>query len=62
MGKIIRYQFLGSDVFFWFLCMTGLGIPIAVLYLMSSTVAIEEDVPNPTDFVERFRSGEFRKR
>jgi hypothetical protein len=62
MGKITRYQFLGSDVLFWFLIMTGVGIPIAVLYLIGSTIAIEEDVPNPTEFVEKFRSGELSRR
>ena len=62
MGKIVRYQFLGSEVLFWFLCVTLLGIPIAVIYLIGSTVAIEEELPNPTEFLEQFRSGKLRKR
>ena len=61
MGKIVRYQFLGSDLFFWFLCMTIAGIPIAVLYLINSTVAIEEDLPNPNEFLEQFRAGKFSR-
>ncbi|MCC6699827.1 MAG: hypothetical protein IT365_29660 [Candidatus Hydrogenedentes bacterium] len=61
MGRIVRYQFLGSDLFFWLLCMTIVGIPIAVLYLINSTVAIEEDLPNPTEFLEQFRAGKFRR-
>ncbi|MCC6486114.1 MAG: hypothetical protein IT364_01320 [Candidatus Hydrogenedentes bacterium] len=61
MGRIVRYQFLGSDLLFWFLCMTGVGIPIAALYLLHSTVAIEEELSNPTEFVEQFRAGKFRK-
>ena len=62
MGKIIRYQFLGSQLVFWFLCITVVGIPVAIVYLIGSTVAVEEDLPNPTEFLEQFRSRKLRRR
>jgi hypothetical protein len=44
MAKITRYEFMGSWVFFWFTCITIIGIPIALLYLINGTIRIEEHV------------------
>lgn len=44
MATISRYQFMGSWFYFWLLCMTGVGIPIAVLYLLTGTIRVEEQV------------------
>ena len=38
---------MGSWLFFWVCCVTILGIPIAVLYLLNGTIRIEEDVNDP---------------
>ncbi len=57
MSKLVRYQFLGSWLVFWFECITVIGIPIAVLYLISSTVRVETEVENPEELVAAFRSG-----
>ena len=57
MGKIVRHEFLGSRFLFILLCLTGIGIPAAVLYLIKATVTIEEELDNPTEFLEAFRAG-----
>jgi hypothetical protein len=60
MGKIVRYEFIGGisgALLFFILCMTGILIPFAVIYLVSRIVGIEEEVENPTEFLEEFRSG-----
>lgn len=47
MGKIVTHEFLGSRFRFWLLVMTGIGIPFAIIYLLESTVRVEEEVENP---------------
>ena len=56
MSRIVRYEFMGSWLLFWFACITGFGIPLAVLYLINSTVRIDEQVSDPTRFLEQFRA------
>lgn len=41
MSKIVRYEFMGNWFIFWLLVITGLGIPIAFLHILNSTVRIE---------------------
>ncbi len=62
MPKIIRYEFMGSWFRFWVLCLTIVGIPIAVLYLIDGTLRIEHEIDDPERFVEEFRSGRLTKR
>jgi len=57
MGKIIRREFLGSRIILTLLCLTGIGIPVAIIYLLEATVTIEEEVDDPSDFTEKFRTG-----
>lgn len=57
MGKIIRREFLGSRIVLTLLCLTGIGIPIAIIYLIEATVTIEEEVEDPSDFTEMLRAG-----
>ena len=61
MGKIVRHEFLGNRFWFWFLWVTVIGIPMAILYLIDTTVRVEEELDDPTDFLEAFRAGRFRK-
>lgn len=42
--KIVRRQFLGNWVLFWLLCISIIGIPFAVLYLIDGMVTIEQRV------------------
>lgn len=61
MAKIIRYQFMGSMLVFWFLCITGIGIPIAILYLINGTIRLEDEVLDPERFVEEYKAGALSK-
>jgi hypothetical protein len=56
MAKIVRYDFLGSPVLFWLLCLTVLGIPMALIYLMTATVRIEHEIENPEEFLAQFKA------
>ena len=47
MPKIIRFEFMGSWIYFWLLCMTVFAIPIAILYLMSGTLCIVQGSDDP---------------
>ena len=60
MGSITRYDFLGSELLFVLLALTGIGIPVALLYLLRNTVAIEEKMEKPTDFLRDFAAGRRR--
>jgi hypothetical protein len=62
MAKIVRYRFLGSYYWFWLLCVTVVGIPEAILYLMHGTIRIEEELDDPERFIEQFRAGKLNKR
>ncbi|HNY39674.1 MAG TPA: hypothetical protein PKJ41_04745 [Bryobacteraceae bacterium] len=55
MSKIIRYEFMGSWFHFWVLSITVIGIPLALLYLLSGTLRIESEMDDPEHFVEQFR-------
>ena len=56
MSKIVRHEFLGSWLLFWILCLTGFGIPFAILYLVNFTVTLETEVDDAELFVEEFRA------
>ena len=62
MGKIVRYEFLGNRMLFWFMCITLIGIPMAILYLIVTTVRIEESLDDPTEFLEEYGSGKYRRK
>jgi len=57
MGKIIRHEFLGSRFVLTLLCLTGIGIPVAIIYLIEATVTIEEDVDNPLSYIRTGKLG-----
>ena len=56
MAKIVRHDFLGRPLLFWLLCLTVLGIPMALIYLITSSVRIENDIDNPEEFVAQFKA------
>ncbi len=62
MPKIIRYEFMGSAVMFWLLCVTVVLIPFAVIYLLNGTLRIEHEMDDLERFVEDFRSGKLGKK
>ena len=52
MEKVTRREFMGNRALFIILCLTGFGIPVAVLYLIESTVDIEIEVEDAEEFLE----------
>jgi hypothetical protein len=62
MSKIVRYEFLGSWVLFWVLCFSIIGLPVALLYLVNGTVRVEDDMEDPEQFLQEYRSGKWRRR
>ncbi len=62
MPKIVRYEFMGSWLWFWLLCVTIVGIPVAILYLISGTLRIDHEISDPERFIEEFRSGKLTKK
>ena len=61
MSKIVRYEFMGSWLYFWFCCVTVVGIPVALLYLLNGTIRVENDLEDPESFLADYRSGKVRK-
>jgi hypothetical protein len=57
MGRIVRRGFVGSKFIFWLLCVLGITLPIAIVYLIDNTVTVEEEMANPTLFLENLRAG-----
>ena len=56
MSKIVRHEFMGSWIYFWLLCITAIGVPVAILYLLNGTLRIEDEVEDPEAFVSAFRA------
>lgn len=57
-NRIVRYEFMGSWLFFWLLCITVFGLPVALLYPLNGTIRIEKEMDDPERFIERYRTGE----
>ena len=56
MGKIVRHEFLGNRLVVLFFVITGIGIPLAVIYLLESLVKVEEEMENPSEFLRTYRA------
>ena len=56
MNRIIRRQFLGSWILFFALCISILGIPIAILYYKEWMITVEEELENPSAFLDAYRA------
>lgn len=61
MDKITRRIFVGNWIVFWLLCITILGIPVAILYLLNGTVTIEQQVEDAGQVMDEYRGGFSRK-
>lgn len=57
MAQIVRHEFVGNKFLLVLLWITGIGIPLAVLYLIESTVTVEDEIEDATEFLEAFRAG-----
>jgi hypothetical protein len=60
MSKVVRYDFLGSWLLFWAACITGVLIPIGVLYLITGIIRTETEMDRPEEFVEAYRAGRIK--
>jgi hypothetical protein len=58
MGMIVRHEFLGSWTCVVLLSCTVIGIPLAFLYVLRTTVTVVEDMENPTEFLDAHIKGE----
>ena len=61
MSKVIRNEFMGNWLLFSVLCLTVIGIPLALLYLLSGTIRIETEMQDPEQFVAAYRAGKLKK-
>jgi len=52
MGKVIRREFVGNRWLLLGLSLSGVGLPLAVLYLIEGTVTVEEELEDPTAFLQ----------
>ena len=59
MSNVVRYEFTGNWLFFWLLCITGVGIPFAILYLLGGTLRIETEMAEPERFIAEYRAGKW---
>ncbi len=61
MATISRYEFMGSWLYFWLLCVTGVGLPVAFLYLLNGTIHVQEQVEDGEAAVSAVRASIRRK-
>ncbi len=55
-SKIVRYEFLGSYLYVFLTFLFVVTIPIGIIYIITSTVRIDEDLENPSEFIEHVKS------
>ena len=48
---------MGSWWWFWILCISGIGLPLAALYLLTGTVRMDTDVDDPEQLVDDLYTG-----
>jgi hypothetical protein len=57
VSKIVRYEFTGSWMFFWICWVTVIGIPVAILHLLTCTLRVETEMAEPERFISEYRAG-----
>jgi hypothetical protein len=57
MSKIVRYRFMGNWLWFWLLWVSVIGLPFAILYLLTGTVRMDTDVDDPEQIAEDLYTG-----
>jgi hypothetical protein len=56
MDKIVRREFRGNWLLFWLLCMTGFGLPLALIYLLNGTVEVHSECQDAEAVMEKIRT------
>jgi len=54
MDKIRRREFTGNWLLVWLLGISGIGIPIAIIYLIEHTIEIEYEVQDAEAFMDQY--------
>jgi hypothetical protein len=62
MSSVVRYEFMGNWIIFWLACISVVGLPIALLYLITGTIRVETEMQDPEAFAAAYRSGKARAR
>ena len=52
MDKVTRYEWHGSGVILFLLCMLGITLPFAVVYFMTNLLSIETQVSDASGLAE----------
>jgi hypothetical protein len=60
MSKIVRYEFVGSWLWFWLMSISVIGIPFAILYFVNGLLRLDSEMPDPEGFVRDFKAGRYR--
>ena len=55
-GKIVRYEFHGSYIYVALAFVLIFTIPLAIIHVINSTIRIDEEMENPSEFFERYKS------
>jgi hypothetical protein len=55
MDRIVRREFRGNWLLFWLLCLTGIGIPLAIIYLINGTVEIHSECEDAEAAIVKIR-------
>jgi len=56
MDKIVRREFRGNWLLFWVLCLTGFGLPLALLYLLTGIVEVHSTCEDAETAIEKVRA------
>ena len=52
MDKVTRYEWHGSGIILFLLCILGITLPFAVVYFMTNLLSIETEVADATELAE----------
>jgi len=54
MGKLTRYEFLGNKLVLLILCTL---LPLGIVYFLQCSVLVEEEMENPSEFLDKWKAG-----
>ena len=56
-GTVTTYEFMGNTILFWILCLLGITLPLAILYLLGNLARVEVQMENPMGYVLQHKGG-----
>ena len=57
MDRIRKREFTGSRFLFWVLFISGIGLPLAIVYLINGVVETEFEVEDAEAFWKSYKKG-----